>query len=100
MSPSCSTETFDDMTPISDPDHDSISEFSKTTNEGARLFSVPTVCETTSVSDVSCGNVAPPKESQPLENVRGQSEREEREGSVISVGESMSRKSRRNSTRS
>ena len=88
------------MTPINDPDHDSISEFSKTTRGGTRLFSVPTVCEPTSVSHVSCGNVALPKESQPRETVRGQREREEREGSVISVGESMSRKSRQNSTRS
>ena len=82
----------DDMTPINDPDHDSISEFSKTTGEGTGLFSVPTVCEPTFVSHVSCGNVAPPIESQPRESVRGQREREEREGSVISVGEAMSRK--------
>ena len=90
----------DDMTPINDPDHDSISDFSKTTLEGTRLISVPTVCELTSVSRVSCGNDAPPKESQPRETVRGQREREEREGSVISVGQSMSRTNRRNSFRS
>ena len=52
----------DDMTPINDPDHDSISEFSKTTREGTRSFCVPTACEHTSVSHV-CGNVALPEES-------------------------------------
>ena len=77
------------MTPINDPDHDRISEFKKrkkSTREGTSLFSVPTVFEPTSVSNVSCGNVALPKESQPRETVRGQREREEREGSVLSVG--------------
>ena len=90
----------DDMTPISDPDHDSISKFSKSTRQGTRLFCVPTVCENTSVSHVSCGNVTLPKESQPRETVRGQREREGREGSLISARESMSRTSRRNSIRS
>ena len=53
----------DDMTPINYPDHDSISEFSKKkkTREGTGLFCVPTVCEPTSVSNVSCGDVALPK---------------------------------------
>ena len=76
----------DDMTPINDPDHDSISDLSRTTRQGTRLFCDPTMCENTYVSHVSCGNVALPKESQPRETVRGQREREEREGSVISVG--------------
>ena len=63
---------------------------------------VPTVCET-SVSHVSHGDFVFPKESkesQTPETLCGQREIEEREGSVISIGESMSRKSRRNSTRS
>ena len=40
------------------------------------------------------------KDSMHRDTVAGQREREEREGSVISVAESMSRKSRRNSMRS
>ena len=90
----------DDMTPINDPDHDSISDFSKTTREGTRFVSVPTVCELFSLSRVSWGNDGLPQENQPRETVRGQREREEREGSVISVGQSMSRTNRRNSLRS
>ena len=57
----------------------------------------------TSVSHVSHGEFALPresKESMPRETVARQREREGREGSVISVAESMSRSSRRNSTRS
>ena len=66
------------------------------------MFDVPTVFET-SVSHVSHGDFALQREIQesvPRETVARQREREEREGSVISVAESMSRKSRRNSTRS
>ena len=96
------TSVDGDMTPINDPDHDSISDFSKTTRENTGLFNVPTVFET-SVSHVSHGNVAlhrGSQESMPRETVATQRERGEREGSVISLTESMSKKSRRNSTRS
>ena len=41
----------DDATPINDPDHDSISDFSKTTHENTGWCGVPTVCET-SVSQI------------------------------------------------
>ena len=83
-----------DTTTINDPDHDSISDFSKTTRENTGLFGVPIVFET-SVSHVSNGDFALQRESQesmPRETVARQREREEREGSVISVAESMSRK--------
>ena len=92
----------DDATPINDPDHDSISDISKTTHENTGWFGVFTVCET-SVSQTSRGDIAlqkESKESQPRETVCRQREREEGEGSVISVGKSMSKKSRRNSVRS
>ena len=55
----------------------------------------------TSVSHVSHGEFVLQRESQesmPRETVARQREREEREGSVISVAESMSKRSRRNST--
>ena len=89
-----------DTTTINDPDHDSISDFSKTTRENTGLFGVPIVLETF-VSHVSKGDFALQRESQesmPRETVARQREREEREGSVISVAESMSRNSRRNGT--
>ena len=35
----------DDPTPINDPDHDSICDFSKATQENSRWFGVPTMCE-------------------------------------------------------
>ena len=82
----------DDATPINDPDHDSISHFSKTTHENTGWFGVPTR-----------GDSALQKESKKSltrETDGRQREREDRDGSVISVGESMSRKSRRKSTRS
>ena len=69
----------------------------KNTRENTGLFGVPTMFET-SVSHVSHGEFALRRESQesmPRETAARQ--REEREGSVISVAESMSRKSRRNS---
>ena len=75
-----------DTTPINDPDHDSISDFSKTARENTGLFGVPTVFETSVL--LVC-------QSMPCETVARQREREEREGSVINVAESMSR---RNST--
>ena len=58
-------------------------------------------CLKTSVSHVFHGDFPLQNESQenmPRETVARQREREEREGSVISVAESMSGKSRRNST--
>ena len=36
----------DDATPINDPDHDSISYFSKTAHDNTGWFGVPTVCAT------------------------------------------------------
>ena len=59
MCPSSLTRWFlrdDDATPINDPDHESISDFLKTTHENTGWFSVPTVCET-SVSQ-SRGDIA------------------------------------------
>ena len=94
------TSADGDTTPINDPNHDSVSDKSRTTRENTGLFGVPTVCET-SVSHVSHGNFALQRgsqESMPRETVAGQRERErkgEREGSVISVTKSMSKKSRR-----
>ena len=64
----------DDMTPINDPDHDSISDFSKTTREGTRFVSVPTVCELFSLSNVSWGNDGLPKE-KPASGNRARTER-------------------------
>ena len=92
----------DDSTPINDPDHDSISDFSKTTHWNTGWFCFPTVCET-SVSQVSRGDIAlqhESKESLTRETEGKQRQREERHGSVMSVGESMSRESRRNIVRS
>ena len=91
-----------DATPINDPDHDSIFDFSKTTHDNTGWFGVPTVCET-SVTQISRGDPA-------LQKERKESLTRETEGKhrmrwietipVISVGESMSRRSRRNSMRS
>ena len=53
----------DDVTPINDPDHDSISDFSKTTHENTGWFGVPTVCES-SVSQKSRCDLALQKESK------------------------------------
>ena len=78
-----------DTKPINDPNHDGISDFSKATRENTGLFGIPTVFETT---------VSQSQESMPRETVARQREREEREGSVITGAESMSRKSRQNST--
>ena len=78
-----------DMTPINDPNRDNISEFSKTTRESTGLFGVPTVFEA-SVSHVSYGDFALQRESKESvfrQTVARQREREEREGSVISVAE-------------
>ena len=91
-----------DATSINDPDHDLISDFSRTTHESTGWFSVPTVWET-SVPLISRGDIALQKESKDsltreTEGMQGM--RRDRDGSVISIGESMSRRSRRNSTRS
>ena len=45
-SPDKTTSVDGDTMPINDPDHDSISDFSRTTRENTGLFGVPTVCET------------------------------------------------------
>ena len=81
MSPSCSTRPLlqtvtRDTTPIDDPDHDGISDFSKTTRESTGLFGVPTVFEA-SVSQVSHGDSALQRESKermPRETVARQRE--------------------------
>ena len=52
-----------DARPINDPDHDSTSDFSKTTHDNTRWFSVPRVCEA-SVSKISRGDLALQKESK------------------------------------
>ena len=84
----------DDVTPINDPDHVSIPDFSKATDENTGWFGVPTVCET-SVSHISRGDIALQKESKESltrETEGKQRMRGDRNGSVISVGEAMSRK--------
>ena len=53
----------DDATPINDPDHDSISDFAKTTNDNTRWFGVPTAIETF-VSQISRGDLALQNESK------------------------------------
>ena len=58
------------------------------------------MCGPISVLQVSCGDFDLSNERMPRETVRRQREGEEREGSVVSVAKSMSRKSRRNSIRS
>ena len=96
------TSVDGDTTPINDPNHNSISDFSKTTRENIGLFRVPTMFETF-VSHDSRADFDLQQESQesmPRETVARERVREEREGSVISVAESMSRKSRRSSIRS
>ena len=92
------TSADGDTTPINDPNYDNISDFSKITGENTGLFRVSTMLEA-SLSHVSHGES---KDSMHRETVARQREREtqEREGSVISVAESMSKKSRRNSIRS
>ena len=86
------TSVDGDVTPINDPNHDSISDFSETTRENTGLFGV----FENSISHVSHGEFALQRgsqESMPRETVARHREREEREGSVISVAEAMSRKS-------
>ena len=96
------TSVDSDTTPVNDPNHDGISNFPNITRENTEQFGVPLMFET-SVSHVSHSEFALQREipeSMPRETVARQREREEREGSVISVAEWMSRKSRRNSFRS
>ena len=72
------TSVDGDTTLINDPDHDSISDFSKTTRENTGLFGVPTVFET-SVSHVSHGDFVfqrESKESTPRETIARERERE------------------------
>ena len=91
-----------DATSINDPDLDLISDFSRTTHENTGWFGVPTVSET-SVSQISRGDIALQKDSKErlIRETEGkQRMRRDRDGSVISVGESTSRRSRRNRTRS
>ena len=91
----------DDATPINDPDHDSISDFSKTAHDNTGWFGVPALCQT-SVSQVSRGDIALQKESKESltrETEGKQRMRWDRDSSVISVGETMSRRSRRSSMR-
>ena len=93
------TSADGDTTPINDPNYDNISDFSKITRQNTALFDVSTMLET-SFSHVSHGNFAlqrASQESMPRETVAGQER--EKEG-LISVAESMSKKSRRNSIRS
>ena len=74
----------------------------KPTHENTGRFGVSTACET-SVSQISRGDIAlqtESKESVTRETEGKQRVRSDRDVSVIRVGESMSRKSRRNSTRS
>ena len=79
------TSVDDDTTPINEPNHNSISDFSKTTRESTGLFGVSTVFEA-SVSHVSHGDSAlqrESKESMPRET-DGETERErERKEKVL-----------------
>ena len=96
------TSADGDTTSINDPNYDNISDFSKITRENTGLFGVPTMFEA-SVTHASHGEFllqGESKESMHRETAARQREREEREGSVISVAESISRKSRRDSIRS
>ena len=73
----------------------------KTTHDNTGWFGVRTVCET-SVSQISRDDFVFQKESKESltrETEGKQRMRGDRDGSLISVGESMSRRSRRNSTR-
>ena len=83
-----------DTTRVNDPNYDNISDFSKKiTRENTGLFGVSKILEA-SVSHVSHGVS---KDSMHRETAARQREREEREGSAISVAESISKKSQRNS---
>ena len=87
------TSVDGDTTPVNDPNIDNISDFSKITRENTGLFGVSPMFE----ASVSHGSQGESKDSMHHETVARQ---REREGSAISVAESMSRKRRRNSIRS
>ena len=116
-----------DATPINDPDRDNFSDFSRVTSESTGRFGVSNVCIDPSLSHVSWDSGVLPEKNQLLETESSdplfshvscvgenvllgrhrlpetecrQREREDTEnsGSVISVDESISRKSRRNIT--
>ena len=95
------TSADGDTTPINDPNYGNISVFSKITRENTGLFGVSTMLEA-SVSHVSHGEFPlkkKRKDSMHRETIAGQTKKkEEREGSVISVAESMSKKSQWKST--
>ena len=80
------TSVDGDTTPINDPNHDGISDFSKTTRENTGLFGVPTVFET-SVSHVSHGNFVfqrESKENTPRETIaREREKKKERREKVL-----------------
>ena len=92
------TSVDDDTTLINDPNHN-FSDFSKTTSESTGQFGVPTAFES-SVLHVFHGDFVPQRENkesmQSGNRCKTETERDEREGSLISVAESMSMKSRWN----
>ena len=75
---------FDKIT-VDNLDLENISEFSRVTQESTGLTSVTTMCGPISVLQVSCVDFVLSNERMPRETVRRQREREEREGSVISI---------------
>ena len=96
------TSVDSDTMLIDDPDFNEISDFSKNTHENTGLFGVLSMFES-SVSHVSHDDFAlqiESKESTHRETDCWRERDREREGSVISVIKSMSKKNRRNSIRS
>ena len=97
------TSVDNDTMLIDDPDFDEISYFSKNTHENTGLFGVLTMFES-SVSHASQYEF--PLQGESKDSMHRETdcwterERKEREGSVISVVKSMSKKIRRNSIRS
>ena len=84
---------------IDDPDLDEISDFSKNTRDNTGMFGVPSMFET-SVSHVSHGDFAleiEDKRKHASANRLLDRGRERKKGSVISVAELKSKKSRQNS---
>ena len=79
------TSVDGDTTPINDPNHDNISDFSKITRENTEQFGVPLTFET-SVSHVSHGESALQREIQecmPRETIAGEREREREREKVL-----------------
>ena len=91
----------DDTTSINNPNHDNISDFSKITRDSTEQKGVPSMFETPAshVSWWVCSSEWKKSKKAGIGKSLLDREREEREGSVISVAESMSRESRRNSLR-